>query len=86
MAIASTQRYKYFLYSDEQLKEKTEILAKTGKTFTPGTVVVNGTRQKFTQLSDKPTLGRFIDTKIVAEGYVDKFTFTEPIIAKKRGN
>ena len=40
----------YFLYSDEQIAEKNNILSSTGKKFVPGTVVVNGKRTKFTQL------------------------------------
>lgn len=77
--------YRYFIYSEEQFKEKNEILAKTGKTFCPGTVVVNGTRKKFTQISTKPTLPRFIDTRIITEGYLDQITYTDSYIENKRG-
>lgn len=78
--------YKYFLYSEEQLREKNTVLDSTGKTFSPGTVVVNGVRKKYTQLSDTPDLPRFIDTKIIAEGYLNNFTYTRPTIGRKRGN
>ena len=78
--------YKYFLYSDEQIKEKNKILKQTGKMFEPGTVIVNGTRKKFTQLSDKPSMPRFIDTKIVAEGDTEEKTFTLPKNIKLKGN
>lgn len=76
----------YFLYSEEQFKEKNNILAKAGKSFAPGTVVVNGTRKKYTQISNKPSLDRFIDTRVIATGYKDQFTYTEPIISFKKGN
>lgn len=79
-------QYVYFIYSEEQFKEKNQILNRTGKTFEPGTVVVNGVRKKFTQLSTKPSIPRFIDFKIVAEGELDKFSYTEPETIKKRGN
>lgn len=79
-------KYMYFLYSDEQIKEKNQILSKTNKVFEPGTVVVNGTRKKFTQLNDKPTLPRFIDSKIIAEGYPDQFTYTDTKVVPKKGN
>lgn len=69
--------YKYFLYSEEQLNEKNEILAKQNKTFVPGVVVVNGTRQNFTQLSDSNNM-RYIDTKVVAEGDIKKITYQKP--------
>lgn len=79
-------KYMYFLYSDEQIKEKNQILSTTNRVFEPGTVVVNGTRKKFTQLSDKPTIPRFIDSKIIAEGYVDQFTFTDTKVSPRKGN
>lgn len=76
---------KYFLYSDEQIKEKNNILGKSGKVFVPGTVVVNGKRVKFTQLSNTPTMPRFVDTKIIASGEVSLFTYIEPSAITKRG-
>jgi hypothetical protein len=79
-------RYVYFLYSEEQYKEKNTILNKANKIFEPGTVVVNGARKKFTQLSNSSTLPRFIDTKIIAEGNLSQFTYTEPQNVKKRGD
>lgn len=78
---------KYFLYSDEQIKEKNTILARTGKTFVPGIITQNGKRIQFTQLSDKPDMGkRFSDVKIIASGDdISKFTYTMPITEIKRG-
>ena len=78
-------KYMYFLYSEDQYKEKNKILERTGKVFEAGTVVVNGTRRKFTQINDKPVIPRFIDTRIVAEGYPDQFTFTDTRVVPKRG-
>lgn len=78
--------YRYFLYSDEQVKEKNEILSSTGKSFECGTVVVNGSRKKFSQMSTEPTMDRFIDTVIVAEGDKDSFIYSMPKNIKKRGN
>lgn len=76
--------YKYFLYSNEQFKEKNEVLAKAGKTFTAGEVVTNGKRMKFTQISDKPVIPRFIDTEIVAQGEISQFTYTDPVVSKRK--
>lgn len=76
---------KYFLYSDEQISEKNKILGPSGKQFVPGTVVIGGTRKKFTQLSDQSTISRFVDCKIVASGEIDSFTYTEPTTIAKRG-
>ena len=77
---------KYFLYSDEQIKEKNLILARTGKTFVPGVITQNGKRVKFIQLSDKPDIGkRFSDVKIIASGELSTFTYTMPSAEIKRG-
>ena len=76
----------YFLYSDEQIAEKNNILSSTGKKFIPGTVVVNGKRTKFTQLSESASISRFIDTKIVASGELSDFTYQDPSTTIKKGN
>lgn len=70
-------QYVYFLYSEDQYQEKNKILNTMGKRFQPGTVVVNGTRQKFTAISTKNTLARFVDTKVIAEGILGDFIYTE---------
>ena len=77
---------KYFLYSDEQIREKNLILARTGKTFVPGIITQNGKRVQFTQLADKPDIGkRFADVKIIASGELSNFTYTMPTTEIKRG-
>ena len=76
--------YKYFLYSKEYLDEQTSILSKRGKVFTPGTVVVNGIRKQFTQMSSSATIPRFVDIKIVAEGDDSSFKYDKPKIERKR--
>lgn len=76
----------YFLYSEEQINEKNKILSKSAKKFSPGTVIVNGKRMKFTQLSSSPTMPRFVDTKVIASGELSNFTYTEPGSVIKRGS
>lgn len=78
--------YKYFLYSDEQIAEKNKILSAAGKQFVPGTVIIKGKRQKFTQISDIPTIPRYFDTKVIAEGNLSDFTYTEPKNERRSGN
>lgn len=75
----------YFLYSDEQIKEKNTILAQSSKVFEPGTVAVGGKKVKFTQLSTSPSMPRFVDTKIVASGELSTFTYTKPKAVVKKG-
>ena len=83
--MAKLTGYKYFLYSEEQNKEKNNILNKTGYVFEPGTIIINGSRKKFTSISDKNSIPRFIDTKIIAEGNVENMTYIEPKKTKRKG-
>lgn len=76
----------YFLYSDEQIKEKNLILARTSKKFEPGVVAVNGKKCKYTQLSPTATMARFVDTRIVASGELSSFSYTEPKSVIKKGD
>ena len=67
--------YVYFLYSDQQNKERSEIEKRMSRTFVPGTVVVNGRKRAFTELSKK-NKNRYPDCKIIAEGFKSKMVFT----------
>lgn len=79
----SKDKLVYFLYSEEQIKEKNTILAKTGKKFVPGSVYVGMSRKLFTQLSDKDYIDTYIDTKVVAKGYKNQMKFDMPKTVKK---
>lgn len=69
----------YFMYSDEQVKEKNDVLKVSGKKFVCGTVVVNGQRQKFSQIAtSKSVMDRFIDTYVVTEGVYGDITYIDP--------
>ncbi len=77
---------KYFLYSDEQIKEKNSILARTGKMFEPGTIVVSGKKVKFSQITnDISTMSRFPDAKLIASGEESTFTYVMPKTSPKKG-
>lgn len=76
---------KYFLYSEEQVNEKNNILAKTSKKFSPGIVVVNNKREQFSMLSTQSDIPRFADTRIVAMGDPSNFVYKMPEITSIRG-
>lgn len=69
--------YMYFLYSEQQNKERSEIEKKMSRVFSPGTVIVNGRKKIFTELS-KSSSNRYPDCKIVAEGWRSKMMYTPP--------
>ena len=43
--------------------------------FTPGTVIVNGRKKPFTEMSKKSS-NRYPDCKVIAEGYISKMKYT----------
>lgn len=67
--------YVYFLYSEQQFKERTAVEKKLSRIFTPGTVVINGRKKTFTEMSKKSS-NRYPDCKVIAEGYKNKMIFT----------
>ena len=75
--------YVYFLYSENQYKERTEIENKMSRVFNPGVVIINGKKLKFTEISRKNT-NRFADCKVVAEGYRSKIKYIDISITAKR--
>ncbi len=68
---------KYFLYSSEQLNFRRKIEEKMGHKFRVGTVVYNGERKPFTEISSSPT-SRYADAKVVAKGDPSLMTYTPP--------
>ena len=69
--------YVYFLYSEQQNKDRSEIEKKMSRVFSPGTVIVNGRKKIFTELS-KSSSNRYPDCKIIAEGWKSKMMYTPP--------
>ena len=78
--------YRYFLYSTQQQKDRTNIEKKIGKEFISGTVIVNGKRERFTELSKKSENIRYSDSKIMAEGDINNMKYTMPISKSQRKN
>lgn len=78
--IKEKDSYVYFLYSETQKTERTTIEKKMSRSFTPGTVVINGRKKIFTEISKKSS-NRYPDCKVIAEGYKSKMTYT-PISVK----
>ena len=74
--------YVYFLYSEQQQKERSQIESSMSRIFNPGSVVVNGRKRFFTEMSRKNT-NRYPDCKVVAEGWRSKMVFT-PITTGNR--
>lgn len=68
---------KYFFYSSEQLKFRKTIEEKMGKKFVVGSVIVNGVKKPFTELTSNTT-SRFSDAKLIAKGDPALFKYTLP--------
>ena len=75
--MAKAKGYKYFLYSYEYLKSRNIIEEKVGKTFVCGTVIVDGSLKEFNIISDTPTINRYPDARIIAEGDIENIKYTD---------
>ena len=73
----SKENIKYFIYSSEQFKFRKEMESVGGKKFKAGTVIINGDRKLFTELSNTPA-SRFSDAIVVATGDPNKMSYTMP--------
>lgn len=77
MALKEKQ-YRYFLYSQSQQKMCEEVESRVGRVYVPGYVVANGKKKPFTEISTTSTNNKYADAKIVAEGYIEDFSYTPP--------
>lgn len=73
---------KYFLYSSEQYKTRTNIEKKLGRKYVPGYVFVNGENKPFTEINTKYN-SRFKDTQIVYYGEEKDVKFTKPQVINR---
>lgn len=71
------KRYRYFIYSDSQYKERLEIEKKIGKIYKPGIVISKGKKQQYTEIVSNVDNMRYADSKIVAEGYLEDMKYTK---------
>lgn len=78
--------HKYFLYSLQQVNDKNVILDRVNKQFVPGTVVYGGKTREYSVLSDKKTIDRYTDVRIMAEGDPKLMHYTLPTTKAKIGN
>ena len=69
---------RYFIYSKEQFKHRTEIENKIGKKFYAGTLIVHGRPKKFTQIVTNIDNVRYPDFKIIAHTDIHAAKYTEP--------
>ena len=71
------KRYRYFIYSETQYKERVEIEKRIGRVYKPGIVVYKGRKKQYTEVVSSVENLRYADCKIVAEGYIEDMTFTK---------
>lgn len=68
---------KYFLFSRQQMEFRKQIEAKQGKKFKVGTVIINGVRKAFTEMSDS-NRSQYSDAQVVAYGDISKIRYSAP--------
>ena len=87
MGNSEKDKYMYFMYSSEHINQKNDIESNIGRRFECGTVVINGTKKKFSFMgADKKFMGMYPDAILVAEGELSKMQYIKPYTEAKRGN
>ena len=68
---------RYFIYSANQMEFQKKMANKRGKNYHVGTVIANGKRLPYTELS-RTGQSTYSDARIVASGDINTFKYTEP--------
>lgn len=71
-----SDRYLYFIYSDEYREIRNGIESKMCRSFEPGRVLVNGVWKLYTHKSTSSEL-QYSDSVIVTEGYESNILFED---------
>lgn len=69
------KKYRYFLYSSSQYKERLDIERNIGRTYVPGVVYYKGRKYDYTEIVDDVSKARYPDSKVVAEGYLEDLKY-----------
>ena len=69
------KKYRYFLYSASQYKERLNIEKTIGKTYVPGVVYYKGKKYNYTEIVDDVNKSRYPDAEVVAEGYIEDLKY-----------
>lgn len=76
--MSSEPKMRYFIYSKEELKQRTEIEAKLGKKFIIGTLIDHGKPKQYTQKVASLDNIRYSDYRIIAYLDINTAKFTDP--------
>lgn len=69
---------RYFIYSKEQLKERTRVEALLGKKFHVGSLIIHGKSNAFTQIVKNIDSVRYPDYKVIAHVDINTAKYTAP--------
>lgn len=70
-------KIKYFMFSVSQMNLRKEVESKLGKTYTPGSVLVNGVYKQYTEIVDDPKKSRYPDAIVVTSGDIRFIKYKE---------
>ena len=84
MASINNSRYVYFLFSNSQFKDRTNIESEVGMKYTPGSVLKNGQWRIYTEMTSNPDNVKYPDSKVVASGYLRDIKYKPEEKIKKR--
>lgn len=75
---SSNSYFRYWLYSSSQMEFQKRMEENMGKRYKVGTVIYQGKRRNYTELSTSPTSSQYSDAKIVAQGDMRTIKYTTP--------
>lgn len=76
MKLNQNKKYRYFMYSETQRKEKTNIEKTLNRKYNPGYVIYKGKKHLYTEIVTNVANCRYADAKLVAEGNLEDLKYT----------
>lgn len=77
MKLTQNKKYRYFMYSETQRKEKTNVEKTLNRKYSPGYVIYKGKKHLYTEIVTNVSNCRYADSKLVAEGNLEDLKYTE---------
>lgn len=77
MKLTQNKKYRYFMYSETQRKEKSNVEKTLNRKYAPGYVIYKGKKHLYTEIVTSVSNCRYADSKLVAEGNLEDLKYTE---------
>lgn len=75
MKLNQNKKYRYFMYSETQRKEKANVEKTLNRKYNPGYVIYKGKKHLYTEIVTNVANCRYADAKLVAEGNLEDLKY-----------